>query len=83
MLSTALKLGGGDIARTHFANQTFEELKESFAYDLGDEFVDIYNSIKIKLPAFSTSVPTNIPELAQAALAETDTIAESERESQD
>jgi hypothetical protein len=44
------KLGGKNVLDKHFCKLTFDELKASFTYnDSNDEFIDIYNAVKIKL----------------------------------
>ncbi|MBK0403628.1 AAA family ATPase [Adhaeribacter sp. BT258] len=59
-----IKLGGSEIARTHFTSQNFEELRESFEYEGGDEFLDIYNQIKAKLMSNSEpSILSNVSEI--------------------
>jgi putative ATP-dependent endonuclease of the OLD family len=39
------RLGGKNVAEKFFTQQTFEDLRESFSYNGGDEFLDIYNLI--------------------------------------
>ena len=42
-------LGGKNVVERHLRNLTFEELSESYQYENGNEFVDIYNAVVSKL----------------------------------
>lgn len=41
------KIGGGNVAETHFTNLTFEDIQSTWSNGTEDEFVNLYNNIKI------------------------------------
>jgi predicted ATP-dependent endonuclease of OLD family len=43
------QLGGKNVAERHFNKLTYEELNQSYSYDGGNEFVDLYNAAISKL----------------------------------
>jgi len=43
------QLGGAKVADKHFCNQTFDELRKSWADENGDEFIELYQIIESKV----------------------------------